>query len=194
VRYVSVDIETTGLDPTINQVIEVAAVLEDTTKDTLVDALPYFRAVIVYEKYATTPYCAVLHQRLFEDIVNIGTLPFEAHYITNGDNVDVYVRPHALSGALRRWLSHHGEYGKMTVAGKNYYGFDHRFLAPLLGDIEVRHRALDPVTLYTRKDDVVPPDMAECCERAGIPLVGHHTALADARTVISLLRRRMCAV
>ena len=45
-RYISIDIETTGLDAETNQILSIGAVVEDTNNLVPFDELPKFHAVI----------------------------------------------------------------------------------------------------------------------------------------------------
>ena len=49
-KYVSIDIETTGLDPKLDQVLEMAAIVEDTEEKLKYSIAPKFRALFVYDR------------------------------------------------------------------------------------------------------------------------------------------------
>ena len=51
--YVSIDIETTGLDPDTCQILEIGAVWDDWTKP--IDQLPTYRRLVVHSEYRGTP-------------------------------------------------------------------------------------------------------------------------------------------
>ena len=68
-KYVSIDIETTGLDKDKNQILEVGAVLDELGSDTPVEDLPKFRAVIIHEQMQINAYCADLHKDLWPEII-----------------------------------------------------------------------------------------------------------------------------
>ena len=51
--YVSIDIETTGLDPESCQMLEIGAVWDDWTKP--IDELPSYRRLVVHKEIAATP-------------------------------------------------------------------------------------------------------------------------------------------
>lgn len=75
-KYVAIDIETTGLDPERHDILEVAAIIDDTNdpEPFLVSPdmsnRPNFRAVIIDPdgEYVTTPFCAELHAGLWVEI------------------------------------------------------------------------------------------------------------------------------
>src|SRR5205085_2514853 len=81
----------------------------------------------------------------------------------------------------------------LWMTGKNVGSFDLQFLKRLetwSQFVDVRHRFIDPGTLYfdPRADRAVP-SMDECAKRAGLLETTKHDAIGDARIVIELLRR-----
>lgn len=75
-KYISLDTETTGLDPDRHDILEVAMILDDLSISgpALVGPdfsnLPNFRAVLIHEDmdYLTNPFCARLHTDLWSEI------------------------------------------------------------------------------------------------------------------------------
>lgn len=68
-KYVSIDIETTGLDPKRNQIVEIGAVLDEIGSTTPIEDLPKFRAVIIHGEMQMGAYCANLHRNLWPEIL-----------------------------------------------------------------------------------------------------------------------------
>ena len=70
--------------------------------------------------------------------------------------------------------------------------FDMRFLERIKGwedTIAVAHRVVDSGTLFfDPRFDKKIPDTRECLKRAGLDVTVAHTAVEDARNVVSLLR------
>ncbi len=66
--YVSIDIETTGLDPATCQTLEIGAVIDDWTRP--LDQLPVFRRVLAWEQVAGSPYAMALNANLLKFIGN----------------------------------------------------------------------------------------------------------------------------
>jgi hypothetical protein len=209
-KYVSIDIETTGLCETKNQIVEFGCVLEDMTHDdTHVDNLPYFNAVIVEpgDEYTISPYVIDMHVKtgLFDRIgqcdkdrlKKAGGLYFVdwgGKSISMPASLTAYCYPNKLETALHPWLKRHIVFPgmvKVIPAGKNFYGFDYRFLKPLLPRTRFHHRCLDPIMYYLKKTDREPPDLQLCCERAGMAMSNYHSAVGDARMVVELIRRGM---
>lgn len=67
--YYSFDIETTGLDPKTHQMIEFAVIRDDGLRP--IDELPSFRALLFYDNLVIDPFCAQLHQRLWEEMLDV---------------------------------------------------------------------------------------------------------------------------
>ena len=66
--YVSIDIETTGLDPEHCQTLEVGAVIDDWKSP--IDQLPRFRRVLTYETVSGNPYAMALNANLLKFMAN----------------------------------------------------------------------------------------------------------------------------
>jgi len=157
------------------------------------EELPTFRALIIHPKdeYMISPYVMAMHVNLFQELAKAREAMGNAtQCYESRDPAVVYCYPDRLEEALWQWLTQHNAVDKkLTAAGKNFYGFDYGFLKPLLPKTDFRHRALDPIMYYLDPTDCKPPSLEKCCKRAGIELVGHHTAVADAMTVVKLIRR-----
>lgn len=176
-KYASIDIETTGLDPHRNQVLEVAVVVE-TDWATPIDDLPFLRLAIRHDEVIATWAALEMNARLFRDEVD-----------------DVRYPPDAATHHLLLFLRDQfgpdiGRGCRVTAAGKNFATFDKLFLEqiPEWPRGVFRHRVLDPVTLWADRDDDVPPDMETCLDRANLKRTAAHTALGDARDVVRLIR------
>lgn len=191
-KYVSIDLETTGLSPIEHQVVEIGAVIDDTEKPGVnIKDLPTFRCLIVEQDWRVGPYTAWMHAALWEEMKNVDVLALKDIIWT--DSGYCYARRDRALSAFRMWLIQEElDPESVICAGKNFNSFDKGFLSEMWGYSELgfKHRAFDPVTFWTLPEDAEPPNMATCCKRADIPLVGHHTAVEDARTVIKLLRRQ----
>lgn len=178
--YLSIDIETTGLNADTCQILEFAAVLE--TGKGPVEELPGFSTfvrppgLIQGEAFALQMNASILKALCQKDCQAI--------------------HPNDLVAVLTCWAVAQGiDPQKITVAGKNFASFDSRFLSKLPGwgtVFKPRHRVIDPAMLYwnASEDGDTLPDTATCMKRAGIEGVVSHRAEDDARCVIELVRRR----
>lgn len=157
-KYVSIDLETTGLDPERHQIVEFGAVATEHGDMTPIDELPKFRAVILREDYNLNYYCAQLHKDLWEEIgnivdgmtdLNMGEIEhlFAVYYGEEGE-VEVckegaeyskdfpcthYIQPKYLQDIFNKWLAKvydlkAGEPITINIAGKNPAMFDIPFL------------------------------------------------------------------
>ena len=66
--YVSIDIETTGLDPNKCQTLEIGAAIDDWTQP--IEELPLFRRVLAWEEVIGSPYAMAMNSRLLKSIGN----------------------------------------------------------------------------------------------------------------------------
>lgn len=177
--YVSIDTETTGLNPQWCQVLEFGAVLEDWRSP--VDQLPFFHRYLEYEEVTGNPYALALNAEILRKIAA-------------ADPATPMCAPGELGDQFANWLVDYKlDPKKVTAAGKNFASFDLQFLyqIPQFKErVRFRHRAIDPAALYWRPDvDEALPGTAECLKRAELDDHVAHTAIADARAVIQLIRR-----
>jgi oligoribonuclease (3'-5' exoribonuclease) len=188
-KYLAIDIETTGLNPMNCQVLEIACVLADTADlETDADSLPLFVRRLYYDKIVGEPVALAMNARILADMND------RRGHIS-------WLHPDSLWSTLDSWIENQVGPTKISVSGKNYATFDKLFLERLPRWNASRfHRRIidcgqwwmDPIT------DEFVPDTKECVRRAGIEtdLGALHTAIFDARLVVELNRaafRRGCA-
>jgi len=196
-RYLSIDIETTGLSPENCDIIQFAAVLDDLKNPKPLAELPKFEAIILKRYgYQGHPFALSMHSNLFKKIdiaikKNLEICP------TTGVR---FLQICELPQALELFLLSNGfdqNHGKMyvNVAGKNIGQFDLPFLNAKIkdwGSIKFLSRVIDPAILYFDiQKDISLPDMKTCLERAGLAEEVAHTALEDALVVVKLLRKKL---
>lgn len=190
-RFVSIDIETTGLDPETCEVLEIGAVINSTID---LEGLPTFRYRILRDSYKGEPYALNMHQDLFKDLATKKRTTGSHSVGGSRWHKEWYGLECEFPEYFADWLRSWGiDPTKFTAAGKNFAGFDGPFLKKIKGDVNWCHRVLDPGSMYARSDDEVVPDTLECCRRAGIRpenIPGDpHTAIHDALVVVELIRR-----
>lgn len=199
-KYISIDLETTGLDSEKNQILEFGAVLEDTNEILPMDDLPTFHAYIVHPYNTITGDIFALNMNagIIDKLKNKDELSDEYNFIKVED----------LAERFMFWLHQNGfelkvkkegtdeEYKcseTLTVAGKNFASFDKKFLdnVPNWNKlIRIRHRVIDPSVLFVDwHNDNALPSLDQCKEKAGIEGVVTHLAVDDAKDVIELLRK-----
>jgi len=164
--YVSVDIETTGLNPENCQVLEIGAVIDDGV--TPIEDCPTFHCYVDHGLILGEPFAVSMHPTILRRIAT-----HEEGY--------TYLRPWEVASRFHDFLKEHGldpENEKIVVAGKNYASFD-----------------ADPAALYWQPeiDGMELPNTKTCMERAGIGGDVAHIAVEDARVVVRLIRRAIDA-
>lgn len=158
-KYISIDIETTGLDPENCQVLSIGAVIEDTNDIKPLADLPTFHGAILPNRIEGDPYAINLNRDLLQTIVQYQTAkPSERDLIETTTGMRFYKKEDIVE-AFYYWLAENGfvewndpssggyvkmENGKMlpaitnktkpihiTAAGKNFATFDLKFLLKL---------------------------------------------------------------
>lgn len=186
-KYVSIDIETTGLNHDICNIIEFAAVVDDLKVQAPLEKLPTFQTYILQDHYIGEPYALSMHAEIFKKIAN-----WQKAGVNVSSPADLLVRFHTFLTTLGGYTNGNGVI-KINVAGKNFGNFDSKFLEKLPHHnllVKFNHRILDPGILYfdPEQDFETLPGTESCMKRAGIPGEVQHTALEDAINVVKLLR------
>lgn len=200
-RYVSIDIETTGLDPDIRQLLQLGMVIEDTETAVAhpgwpsccnpVEDLPTFNAVVVRDVYHGEPYALSMHADIFKAVANV---PPQGVGLAAGD---FEVRGRAAMAdnegrvflAAKMWLLHYLGAGPYVAAGKNLGNFDFRFLPKSFTSL-FHHRLIDAGSVAIGRDAAwwghgfgAPPSLRDLIGREPA-----HDAVGDAQDVIRYLR------
>lgn len=184
-KFVSIDIETTGLYPEIDQILEIGMIVEDTDKNLPYDQLPRYHCYINHERLTGNVFALNMNRDI---IKNISEKNREKYNILDEANV---------ADDMFRFLYEHfepskREYIKITPAGKNFNAFDKLFLERLpnmRAYIRFANRVIDPAILcvdWTKDKEL--PTLGECKERCGLGDTVAHTAVEDAMDVINILR------
>lgn len=178
-KYLSIDIETTGLDPVEHKIIEFGCLIEDTTKPQIpVSELPHY-GCIIRQSCVGNPEALAMNSEIFEMMADWG--------VSQG----AFLRDFMLWCKMNEVpKDSEGRY-RIVAAGKNFGSFDLQFLNNMPGFksiFNISHRALDPSILYIQPTDEELPSLQTCLDRAGIAKTVTHNALGDASDVIHLLR------
>lgn len=65
-KYVSIDIETSGLDPAFNQILSIGAIFEDTEKKLPWEEIPKFHVGIIRRQIVGSPRALIMNMKLIE--------------------------------------------------------------------------------------------------------------------------------
>jgi DNA polymerase III alpha subunit (gram-positive type) len=168
-KYASIDIETTGLDPQQDQILEIGIIIDDGGP---IETLPGLNLIIRRQRIIGHPIALAMNHKILE-------------------RMDEGIQEENVFKVVSTFFNNNGLTGRVNVAGKNFGAFDFQFLKNL--DIGFKgmfhHRFIDPAMFYLNEGDTEVPSLTECCARAGVPLEGLHDAVSDARTVIRLIRQ-----
>lgn len=221
-KYISIDIETTGLDPDFNQILSIGAVIEDTLNPLPFEELPKFHAVIKRESVygsifalnlnkdliqAMKDYSEARTQELKDEIEeSFGAKFYEEdevvealyHFCYRNNLVEFdpdFLNKHIklVDGKTYPILTSNMKKTYLNCAGKNFAGFDKKFLEKLprwKQVFSIRSRVLDPGILFVDWiNDESIPSLDQCKQRAGIDGAVTHNAVEDAMDVVMLLRQ-----
>ena len=221
-RYISIDIETTGLDADLNQILSIGAVIEDTLNPLPFEELPKFHAIIKRESVYGSIFALNLNKDLMQAMKDYSEATtdelkheleesFGAKFYHEDEVVEalyhfcyrnglVNLDPNFLNKQMKivdgipyPILGSNMTKTYLNCAGKNFAGFDKKFLEKLprwKQVFSIRSRVLDPGILFVDwKNDESIPSLDQCKQRAGIKGVVTHNAVEDAMDVVMLLRQ-----
>jgi hypothetical protein len=211
--YVSIDIETSGLDHEKHKVLSIGAIIEDTEKKLPYEECPKFNAIVLQNEITGSPRAITM---------NGGIIQMIGEYLEGTDETKHLIQTHSdysfyekedvikefylwlyVNGLGQDRLFYNGLEGiqinsttkpiTLNVAGKNFGTFDKLFLQELpwwQKLIRTRQRVLDPAILMVNwTNDKSLPNLTQCKERAGVNGIVTHNALEDAWDVIEVLRK-----
>ena len=190
-KLFSIDIETSGLDPENNQILEFGCVYVDTNNP---DLRRRFVRRIYHEEIVGGAFALNMNSRLISALVQDDQLSVEEIEAwlppPNVDAVPTAIDEADLLWEFTSFVRGCVPEGKINVVGKNFSGFDLPFL--LKSDLDwetlLNRRVLDPAILYVNPDDDKLPNLTQCMERAdGTEPTAHHSALADAEDTLNLV-------
>ena len=158
--YISVDVETTGLEKDRYQILSIGAIFEDTTKKLSFEEIPKFHAAILHNEITGSPFAINMNSKIIEAVAQYQNAKNqdEKNDIVQMTGMQFYQEDQVVEG-FYRWLFDNGlvdfdpllagqmvkiENGKsypaltskmkpvtINVAGKNFASFDKHFLERL---------------------------------------------------------------
>lgn len=207
-KYISIDIETTGLDAEKNQILSIGAVIEDTANVKPIEELPQLHIIIARKKIKGDIFAINMNAKLIQSINdwNLAKTDEDRLQIENSVNA-VFVKSEKEAVVeLYHFIAKNGYVNninfsyigdkpiKFIAAGKNFASFDKVFLEklPIWNQVfSISSRIIDPAMLYINwNTDDAPPSLTECKLRANIKGEVTHNAVEDAIDVIKVLRKK----
>jgi hypothetical protein len=212
-KYVSIDIETSGLDHQKNSVLSIGAIIEDTEKKLPFEECLKFNAIILQREIVGSPRAITMNNEIISMIGNYLEGTDEVRKVLNNNSGYKFYEEEEVVKEFYLWLYKNGlgqeelyEGARggimidsktkpitLNVAGKNFGTFDKLFLQELpwwQKLIRTRQRVLDPAILCVDwKNDKSLPSLTQCKEKLGIEGIVTHNALDDAWDVIEILRK-----
>jgi hypothetical protein len=215
-KYVSIDIETSGLNHDMNHVLSIGAIIEDTNNKLPYEELPKFNAIVLQNNIQGSPRAITMNSDIIylmgdylegsneirEDLkLTSGYQFFEEEEVIkefyrflwrNGYSTLDSPSTHD-NGKLMPIIDSRTKPITLNVAGKNFGTFDKLFLQELpwwQKLIRTRQRVLDPAILCVDwVNDESLPSLTVCKDRKNVEGIVTHNALEDAWDVIQILRK-----
>lgn len=190
--YVSIDIETTGVDTNHAHILELGAVLDDGIRP--LEELPFFSAIIHHDVFSyATPFALNMNQRLIKAILGKDGQPaaqvFKQFVMFLND----------ASALANRWDEANGKKptSRISLAGKNAAVFDIPILDKQISLVsehyaedfkKIRnHRVIDVGSMYYKQFGYVPT-LEEIKQKIGTGTEVSHCAVEDAMDVVKAIR------
>jgi oligoribonuclease (3'-5' exoribonuclease) len=202
-KFVVIDIETTGTNPNDHKIIEFGAIIEDAANIRPIGQLPRFKCIVhqKYGNYNGSAYAINMNQRIFAILAayDSAKTPEEQEKIKREHNI---ICSEELVKTFSAWIkenyfinnnSQTVHVKNMNVAGKNYATFDKLFIDKVdyYNDLKYSRRIIDPAILFVDwVNDEELPNLNTCLKRAGIERQVTHDALEDCIDVLLCLRSK----
>lgn len=183
--YVSLDIETTGLDPRSDQILSVGIVVDDMISS--IKDLKKLYLLVSHSRVSGNPFAMAMNAGLLKQISKkeISEV-FEPDFNVSSR----FVSQQVILKQIEQFVKAEG---KFTLAGKNVGAFDLQFLKALSLGMECdlfHHRILDVGSIYydPKIHGDTLPNLDQCKKMAGIVGDVTHNALDDAVDVVKCVR------
>lgn len=153
---------------------------------------PFIHLLFLHNYHSSNAYALNLNRSILEDR-NAFTDPIPSHegqLQAKAKYTHVVKDWNEAALIIAEWFIELGIEKRAVAAGKNVSAFDLQFFPEDVKGLFI-HRALDPGSMYATHGDLVPPDTAECCRRAGISDTVTHNAYDDAIQVAYLINKKL---
>lgn len=199
-KYVSIDLECTGTNPEIHQILSVGVIVEDTLNILPYDQVPKLHCYVTDREVSGSLFALNMNRGIIGDIVDYNELKTDEERKEKSELSGItFVELEKLWGKIYIFIRDNVFDGKddklyVNVAGKNFGTFDKLFLDHIPKEkkhrMKFRQGSFDPGILYINwKEDERVPSLDECKQRSGDNFEVTHDALDDAWDVIKLLRK-----
>lgn len=193
-KYVSIDIETSGLNHDMNHVLSIGAIIEDTTKKLPYEELPKFNAIVLQNNIQGSPRAITMNKEIISLMGEYLEGTNEVREVLNNNSGYKFYEEEDVVKEFYYWLDSNGlghglvnsgGYAQvvdgvtrpmingatkpitLNVAGKNFGTFDKLFLQELpwwQKLIRTRQRVLDPAILCVNWTDDVSLPSLTTCK------------------------------
>ena len=188
-KFVSIDIETTGLNPDIDQILEFGCVAVENWQ--IIDS---FRRTIWHERIEGNAFELAMNKDLLYEIANC-----KQNELNKGEIITINQLTYDFFDWVKeiKFIPALIEKNKLNCAGKNFGAFDLQFLKKVEmwnNYFSISSKILDPAILYFDSNvDEVLPSLEECKKRSGLFFDNtvKHRADADAKDVADLLIHKL---
>jgi len=195
-KYVALDIESTGLDTEKDQVLQIGIVIDDLADPKPLNELPTLNLYVQQDRYEGSAFALQMNNNIMKVLAGVKELPEGAimtsqKQIEGGVFLDEDGRVVATNNPVLDFFYRNlgTLQDKITVAGKNAAGFDIPMLPKSITNC-FDHRVIDVGSIYLEKDDEKVPGLTKCLQRAGVNFAISHDALGDAFSVVECIRYR----
>lgn len=114
-KYVSIDVETTGLNPKKHQILSLGAVIEDTNNQLPIEKMPKFEGVILHDEVVGNPIALSMNKELLKMIGDYQSLKSYNDKINYEKSVDKrFFYPNEIIPQFWSWLVCNGFTSKDT--------------------------------------------------------------------------------
>lgn len=185
-KLISIDIETTGLNPSTCSVLEIGAVIFNPRpkKPGLAPKWETFETLVKHSRIQGDPWALQMNQEILAEICG-----------AKKTHLNLVVAMQAITD-LRDFIDREtvGSDEKLTITGKNFDAFDRQFLNRMPGyeimaKTRLARRALDVGGLFFDPSDGEVVNLDRCLEKVGQSGLVTHRALDDALAVATAVTR-----
>jgi len=124
--YISIDVETTGLDPENNQILSIGAIIEDTQKKLPFEEVPKFNVAVLHHQIMGHPRAITMNKDLIR-LINIILENDDIEFMKNEKELSqyLYLKPDEVSQEFFDFLWKNGLGYTITDSGKTVRIIDH---------------------------------------------------------------------